>query len=217
MPAQRRSKRPGWRQRVLAPLRRLAVLLGFKRAAPKTRKPSARARLLPGAGRKRSLQEWKELRRRTAAEVKAHLVEEQPVMAIKKLTRALLEDPQHPTYHELLKKAAEQRRLRRLKAGRSDPWADLPKELREDALQLEAFTAYVEELEQLFDKAGIPPLSAPPPPGVRQSRARAAAAQGEGEGEGENAESAAAADQAAAPGRKRRKAPGPKRRKASAG
>jgi hypothetical protein len=173
MPAQRRTKRPGWRQRLFAPLRRLGVLLGVKRAAPKQRKLSARARLLPGAGRKRSLQEWKEQRRRTAAEVKVHLAAEQPLPAIKKLTRALLEDPQHPTYHDLLKKAVAQRRQRRLKPGRSDPWAELPNDLREQALQLEAFSAYVDELEQLFDKAGIPPLGAPPPPGVRQARNRA--------------------------------------------
>lgn len=189
MPAQRRSKRPGWRQRLLAPLRRLAVLLGLRRAAPKQRKPSIRARLLPGAGRKRTLQEWKEQRRRTAAEVKAHLAAEQPLPAIKKLTRALLEDPQHPPYHDLLKKAVALRRQRRIKAGGKDPWAELPKDLREEALQLEAFSVYVDELEQLFDKAGIPPLSAPPPPGARQAKVR---------GDGEAAK---------APRRKRRKAP----------
>jgi hypothetical protein len=193
MPAQRRSKRPGWRQRLLAPLRRLAVLLGLKRVAPKQPKLSARARLLPGAGRKRSLQEWKEQRRRTAAEVKAHLAAEQPLPAIKLLTRALLEDPQHPPYHDLLKKAAALRRQRRLKPGRSDPWAELPQELREQALQLEAFSVYVDELEQLFDKAGIPPLSAPPPPGVRQATSR---------GDGEASEIEASGG----PRRKRRKA-----------
>ncbi|MFU8885020.1 MAG: hypothetical protein ACNA8O_06140 [Cyanobacteriota bacterium] len=133
------------------------------------RKPSACAALLPGAGQKRSLAQWKELRRRTTAEVKAHLAEQQPVPAIKKLTRALLEDPQHPAYHELLKKAVEQKRQRRIKAGRKDPWAELPKDLKQEALQLEAFSAYVDELEQLFDKAGIPPLSAPPPPDQRQA------------------------------------------------
>lgn len=189
MPAQRRSKRPGWRQGLLAPLRRLAVLLGLRRAAPKQRKPSIRARLLPGAGRKRTLQEWKEQRRRTAAEVKAHLAAEQPLPAIKKLTRALLEDPQHPPYHDLLKKAVALRRQRRIKAGGKDPWAELPKDLREESLQLEAFSVYVDELEQLFDKAGIPPLSAPPPPGARQAKVR---------GDGEAAK---------APRRKRRKAP----------
>jgi hypothetical protein len=131
---------------------------------------SARFACLREFGEKRSLAQWKELRRRTTAEVKAHLSEQQPVPAIKKLTRALLEDPQHPAYHELLKKAVEQRRQRRTKAGRKDPWAELPKDLKQEALQLEAFSAYVDELEQLFDKVGIPPLSAPPPPEERRAR-----------------------------------------------
>lgn len=151
---------------------RLAV--PFKRLLGRTRKPgkvkaAARASLALG-GQKRTLAQWKELRRRTTAEVKAHLAEQQPVPAIKKLTRALLEDPHHPAYHELLKKAVEQRRQRRIKAGRKDPWAELPKDLKQEALQLEAFSAYVDELEQLFDKVGIPPLSAPPPPDERQAR-----------------------------------------------
>jgi hypothetical protein len=184
----RRRQRPTLRQRLLAPLRGLAALLRGRGAAPARRrrtstrppKPSPRALLLPGGGRKRSLQEWKDLRKSTAAEVKAHLADEQPVQAIKKLTRALLEDPQHPPYHELLKKAVEQRRQRRLRAGRKDPWADLPRDLRQEALQLEAFTAYVDELEQLFDKAGIPPLAAPPPPGSRQAQASAASKAGKG-------------------------------------
>jgi hypothetical protein len=103
-------------------------------------------------------------------EVKAHLAERQPVPAIKKLTRALLIDPQHSAYHELLRQAVEQRHQRRLQAGRKDPWIDLPSDLRKEALQLEAFSAYVDELEQMFDKAGIPPLSAPPPPEVRKSK-----------------------------------------------
>jgi hypothetical protein len=94
------------------------------------------------------------------------------VAAIRKICRALLEDPEHPMYHELLKRAVDQRRLRRLRAGRRDPWAELPADLRQEALQLEAFSAYVEELEQLFDKAGVPPLSAPPPPLGRKSIGR---------------------------------------------
>jgi hypothetical protein len=132
--------------------------------------------VLQGLGQKRTLAQWKESRRRITAEVKAHLAEQQPVPAIKKLTRALLEDPQHPAYQELLRKAVEQRRQRRLKAGRKDAWAELPVELRQEALQLEAFTAYVDELEQLFDRAGIPPLSAPPPPDQLQAPKRRAKA-----------------------------------------
>jgi hypothetical protein len=161
-----RARKPSLWNRLASPFQRL---LGLGRK-PRKAKPSARAALLAGGGQKRTLAQWKELRRRTTAEVKAHLAEQQPVPAIKKLTRALLEDPQHPAYHELLKKAVEQRRQRRIKAGRKDPWAELPKDLKQEALQLEAFSAYVDELEQLFDKAGIPPLGAPPPPEERKGR-----------------------------------------------
>ena len=159
------ERKPSIWSHLAAPFKRL---LGRIRTPGKVR-AAARASLSLG-GQKRTLAQWKELRRRTTAEVKAHLAEQQPVPAIKKLTRALLEDPQHPAYHELLKKAVEQRRQRRIKAGRKDPWAELPNDLKQEALQLEAFSAYVDELEQLFDKVGIPPLSAPPPPDERQAR-----------------------------------------------
>lgn len=161
-----RKRRPSLWSRLVTPCKRL---LAFCRK-PRKGKSSARPALLPGAGQKRTLAQWKELRRRTTAEVKAHLAEKQTVAAIKKLTRALLEDPQHPAYRELLKKAVAQRRQRRIKAGCKDPWAELPDDLKQEALQLEAFSVYVSELEQLFDKAGIPSLSAPPPPDERQSR-----------------------------------------------
>lgn len=158
--------------RFAAPFKNLYSIIKGKAGAKGKGKANARATLLPGAGQRRTLAQWKELRRRNTAEVKAHLAEQQPVPAIKKLTRALLEDPQHTAYHELLKKAVEQRRQRRIKAGSKDPWAELPKDLKQEALQLEAFSAYVDELEQLFDKAGIPPLSAPPPPEQRQAKKR---------------------------------------------
>ncbi len=168
----RKQDRPHGKKRSPSIVSRLKAGLSrvFKGGVGRTKKSSKTAfqRLFPDASQRRSLAQWKELRRRTTAEVKAHLDEQQPVPAIKKLTRALLEDPQHPAYHELLKKAVEQRRQRRIKAGRKDPWAELPKELKQEALQLEAFSAYVDELEQLFDKAGIPPLSAPPPPEQRK-------------------------------------------------
>ena len=169
--------------RLRAPFLRLGALAskgGSKKARRRGR--SARSAGLRGFGEKRSLAQWKELRRRTISEVKAHLAEQQPVPAIKKLTRALLEDPQHPAYHELLKKAVEQRRQRRIKAGRKDPWAELPKDLKQDALQLEAFTAYVDELEQLFDKLGVPPLSAPPPPDIAERRKPAKASSAKAQG-----------------------------------
>jgi hypothetical protein len=169
--------------RLRAPFLRLGALAskgGSKKARRRGR--SARSAGLRGFGEKRSLAQWKELRRRTIAEVKAHLAEQQPVPAIKKLTRALLEDPQHPAYHELLKKAVEQRRQRRIRAGRKDPWAELPKDLKQDALQLEAFTAYVDELEQLFDKLGVPPLSAPPPLDMAERRKSAKASSAKAHG-----------------------------------
>lgn len=131
---------------------------------PKSERPSPQALLLPGVPQKRTLAQWKERRRRTTAEVKAYLAQEQPLLAIKKLTRALLEDPQHPRYHQLLKKAVAQRHRRRVKVGRPDRWAELPADLKQEALQLEASSAYLDEIEQLFDKAGIPAQSAPPPP-----------------------------------------------------
>ena len=169
-----KRRRPSLLARLVAPFKRLLgrskAKAGAKIGAKVSGKAAARATLLPGGDQKRTLAQWKELRRRTTAEVKAHLAEQQPVPAIKKLTRALLEDPQHPAYHELLKKAVDQRRQRRIKAGAKDPWAELPKDLKQEALQLEAFSAYVDELEQLFDKAGIPPLSAPPPPEQGQAK-----------------------------------------------
>ncbi|MEB3320087.1 MAG: hypothetical protein VKI63_04020 [Cyanobium sp.] len=101
--------------------------------------------------------------------MKAHLAEQQPLPAIRKLSRALLEDPQHQPYHNLLAEAVQQRHQRRLKPGRRDPWADLPAKLQRQALELEAFSAYVLELERLIDKAGIPPLKAPQAPGPVQT------------------------------------------------
>lgn len=188
MPREHRAKRPTLRQRLLAPLR---FLVGLFRSKPRGqgRKPSPRALLLPGRGKKRTLQQWKELRRSTTAEVRAHLAAQDLMPAIKTLTRALLNDPQHPRYHELLQKAVELRRQRDIPQGHKDPWSDLPTDLRQAALQLEMFSAYVEALEQLFDQVGIPPLSAPLPPGLRPS--------GDGAGEKD-------------PGRKRRAAAGRK-------
>ncbi|MCP9889256.1 hypothetical protein KBY96_15145 [Cyanobium sp. ATX 6A2] len=149
MPRASRPHLPSIRQRLQALLRRLG---GFVRLARPRRKATSR-----------SLHDWQTMRRNTVAEVKAHLAEGESVQAIRKLTRALLEDPQHPPYHELLNKAAAQRRLRRLKSGSKDTWAELPRSLRQEALQLEAFSAYVDEVERIFDNAGIPQLSTPAP------------------------------------------------------
>lgn len=113
------------------------------------------------ASAKRTQAEWKEHRRITRAAVRAHLEANQPIQAIKKLTLALLEDPEFQPYHDLLCKAAEQRHARRLKPGESDPWASMANDLRTETIKLEAFAAYVNELEQLLKQAGVPALSAP--------------------------------------------------------
>ncbi len=109
----------------------------------------------------RTLAEWKQLRRLTTTLVKAHLAEQQPIPAIKKLTLALLEDPQHEPYHELLRQAVEQRHRRRLKPGEQDPWGVMAKDLRAEVVKLEALSAYVDELELLLDEAGVPTLASP--------------------------------------------------------
>lgn len=149
MPRASRPQRTTLRQRLSAFLNRLATRLGW--GSPRR------------LSRSRSPEAWQRLRRETVAQVKSQLADEQPLQAIRTVTRALLEDPQHPAYHDLLKKAAAQRRRRRIKSGSKDAWAELPRSLREEALQLEAFSAYVDEVERLFDEAGIPPLSAPSP------------------------------------------------------
>jgi hypothetical protein len=65
-------------------------------------------------------------------------------------------------------------KLRRdVKAGHPDPWVDLPEDLRQQAVQLEGFRLYTEEVEQLLDRAGFP--SAPSAPSkLRQAAAPAA-------------------------------------------
>jgi hypothetical protein len=85
-----------------------------------------------------------------------------PASAIRLLTRALLEDPQHTRYHELLTDAATLRRVKRNKRN-GDPLVDLHRDIKPFALQLDAFGAYVEELEKMLDDAGVPklPNSAP--------------------------------------------------------
>ena len=107
----------------------------------------------------RTLAEWKELRRRNTTAVRAHLDALEPIPAIKKLTLAILEDPQHEAYHDLLRKAVEQRHRRRLSHGVEDPWAGMAKDLRAEVVKLEALSAYVDELERLLDEAGVPPLT----------------------------------------------------------
>ena len=93
-----KRRRPSLLARLVAPFKRLlgrskakaGAKAGARGGAKVSGKAAARATLLPGGDQKRTLAQWKELRRRTTAEVKAHLAEQQPVPAIKKLTLALL-------------------------------------------------------------------------------------------------------------------------------
>ena len=114
-----------------------------------------------GEAAKRTPDQWKNVRSTTRAAVRAQLEANQPIAAIKKLTLALLEDPEFQPYHDLLCKAAEQRHVRRLKPGDPDPWASMPKDLLSEAIKMEAFSVYVNELEELLDQAGVPKSGAP--------------------------------------------------------
>jgi hypothetical protein len=118
---------------------------------------------LLATARTRTPEQWKAHRSDTRAAVRAHLEAKKPVPAIKALTLALLEDPEFETYHNLLAKAAEQQHQQQLKPGEADPWASMPKDLRAEVVKLEAFTAYVNELEALLDQAGVPKPPAPAP------------------------------------------------------
>ena len=156
-----KGSKPGTkRSSVLARLSKWLVRLLPKSksgTAPKRDNPLAQL----GAGAKRTPDQWKNLRSTTRAAVRAQLEANQPIAAIKKLTLALLEDPEFQPYHDLLCKAAEQRHVRRLKPGDQDPWASMPKDLLAEAIKLEAFAVYVNELEDLLDQAGVPKTGAP--------------------------------------------------------
>jgi hypothetical protein len=152
----------------------LSLLFKRRRQVAEPGQPANKAAVALARLRKRknrTLAEWKQLRRRTTTLVKAHLAEQQPIPAIKKLTLALLEDPQHEPYHELLRQAVEQRHRRRLKPGEQDPWGVMAKDLRAEVVKLEALSAYVDELEHLLDQAGVP-SSAALAPGKRRKKSK---------------------------------------------
>ena len=169
----RQAKRSKRRRSLWARLRGwLSRLFTRRRKTAEPTQPANKAAAALGRLRRRksrTLAEWKELRQRTSTAVKAHLKAQEPIPAIKKLTLALLEDPQHEPYHELLRQAVEQRHRRRLKPGEQDPWAAMPHDLRAEAVKLEALSTYVDELESLLDQAGVPPLAAPAPRSVKKN------------------------------------------------
>jgi len=140
--------------------------------ASKAKSKPALAQL--GKAAQRTPEQWKQLRSATRAAVRGHLEAQQPIAAIKKLTLALLEDPEFQPYHDLLGRAVEQRHARRLKPGQPDPWASMPKDLRAEAMKLEAFSVYVKELETLMDEAGVPACTAPASTGKPSKNAKKA-------------------------------------------
>lgn len=118
--------------------------------------------------RARTNEDWKRLRKRTCADVKKNLEKSAYAPAIRTLTRALLEDPACPLYLDLLRQAVVLKRFRKGGAERSDRLAGLSSELREATLQLEAFIAYVHEVEGLFIKSTLV-AHAPLPPRAAKS------------------------------------------------
>lgn len=110
-------------------------------------------RILPSD---RTSEDWKRLRKLTSLDVKRSLEAGLPTPAIRRLTRALLEDPAHPLYLDLLRQAVAMKRRRgKGDAGRADSWSECAPDLGQASLQLEAFVAYVQEVEALFAKSAI--------------------------------------------------------------
>lgn len=116
---------------------------------------------------KRSLDEWKRLRKVTTSEVKKNLEEGQPVLAIRKLCRVLVEDGQYPPYLDLLQQAVVMKRRRKGASSKQDPYSDFSEENRKAAIQLDAFVAYVQELDALLSKARFSSFA---PPVARRER-----------------------------------------------
>jgi hypothetical protein len=149
----RSSGRPTLLKRLRALPGKLSGLMPWRRRQPSL----ASLLLLPDATKSRTRSELKKRRLSLVGRAKRLIADGKPAAAIQLLTKALLEDPHHARYHELLSDAATLRRLKRNKRS-GDPLADLHRDIKPLALQLDAFGAYVEELEQLLDKAGIPPM-----------------------------------------------------------
>lgn len=166
-PAKRSNSNPSKRKRPGSKLSRVWTKLTKTLAwlLPKPKRRTAQVSKGPlaqlSAAGERTPDRWKNIRSTTREAVRAQLEANQPIAAIKKLTLALLEDPEFQPYHDLLCKAAEQRHLRRIKQGEPDPWASMPKDLLAEAIKLEAFAVYLNQLEELLDQAGVPKTGAP--------------------------------------------------------
>jgi len=122
---------------------------------------------------RRSPEDWKLLRKRTIKEARQSLEADQSMSAIRLLSRALLEDPHHGPYHELLRQAAAQKRHRKGGRQRQNQEASMEHsgQLSEATQQLEAFAAYSQALTTLMPKAVLKPL-APGPARLKDGKPR---------------------------------------------
>ena len=106
---------------------------------------------------RRSPEDWKRLRKRTLKDARNSIDLLQSAPAIKLLTCALVEDPHHEPYIQLLQQAAIQKRQRKDHHQRKlkDISPETSIELRNASAQLEAFCAYTSELTSLLPRAGF--------------------------------------------------------------
>lgn len=106
---------------------------------------------------RRSADDWKRLRKRSLKEARKNIDAFQFAPAIRLLTCALVEDPQHAPYIELLQLAAIQKRQRKEDQQRrsKDSASEISVDLRNASAQLEAFCVYTSELTPLLAKAGF--------------------------------------------------------------
>jgi len=122
---------------------------------------------------RRSPDDWKLLRKRTIKEARQSLEAGQSKPAIRLLSVALVEDPHHAPYHELLRQAAAQKRHRKGARQRQNQEASMEHsaQLSEATQQLEAFVAYSQALTTLMPKAVLKPL-APGPARLKDGKPR---------------------------------------------
>ena len=104
---------------------------------------------------RRTLDDWKRLRKRTLQIARQSLDDDQPNPAILLLSRGLVEDPHHLPYRDLLQRAATIKRKDKGVGDHRLSWAEASPDLHMAAVQLEAFVAYAHELAKLMSKAGI--------------------------------------------------------------
>lgn len=140
-------------QRVDAAVQRLRILATGSRWRAKQRALLKKLSLMPDKPVSRRKQaDWKRLRKSTLKAARQYLNAGQLSQAIDLLILALLEDPLHRPYCELLKQAIDHKRSRKTGRPRKDLeyWGSISDELRDASSQLEVFIAYSDKINQLF-------------------------------------------------------------------